>query len=82
LDKISEEIYREYLSKFSQKYARGTKIRSNAYPELDGKELKGKYILEIPANNENISNVEYYIKIASEYDVILRFTEYNDKIKF
>ena len=43
--------------------------------------MKGQYILEIPANNENISNVEYYIKIASEYDVILRFTEYNDKIK-
>ena len=30
MDKISEETYREYLSKFSQKYARGTKIRFNA----------------------------------------------------
>ena len=41
LDKITEETYRGYLSEFSQKYSEGTKIRSNAYPELDGQELKG-----------------------------------------
>ena len=75
LDKISLETYKEYLSDFSQKYSEGTRIRSNAYPELDGQELKGQYILEIPANNASISNIDYYKQIAAEYDVILRFTE-------
>ena len=75
LDKISEETYRRYLSEFSSKYSEGTKIRSNAYLELDGQELRGQYILEIPASNANLSNIDYYEKIASEYDVILRFTE-------
>lgn len=75
LDKITEETYRGYLSEFSQKYSEGTKIRSNAYPELDGQELKGQYILEIPASNADISNIDYYKQIAAEYDVILRFTE-------
>ena len=75
LDKISEETYRKYLSEFSTKYSKGTKIRSNAYPELDGTTLQGQYILEIPASNADLSNIEYYKEIASEYDVILRFTE-------
>ncbi len=59
----------------TQKYSSGTKIRSNAYPELDGQELKGQCILEIPSSNANINNIDYYKQIASEYDVILRFTE-------
>lgn len=75
LDKITEETYRSYLSEFSQKYLEWTKIRSNAYPELDGKELKGQYILEIPATNASIPNIDFYEKIAEEYDVTLRFTE-------
>lgn len=62
-------------SRYSSKYSEGTKIRSNVYPELDGQELRGQYILEIPASNANLSNIDYYEKIASEYDVILRFTE-------
>jgi hypothetical protein len=41
---------------------------------IDGK-LEGKYILEIPASNENLSNIDYYKKIAAEYGVTLRFTE-------
>ena len=75
LDRISEETYRGYLSEFLNKYSEGTKIRSNAYPELDGQELKGQYILEIPATNEKLSNISHYKNIASEYNVILRFTE-------
>ena len=75
LDKISEKTYREYLSEFSSKYSEGTTIRSNAYPELDGKTFQGQYILEIPASNAGLSNIENYKKIASEYDGILRFTE-------
>lgn len=63
------------MSEFSEKYSEGTKIRSNAYPELDGKELVGQYIFEIPASNANLSNIEHFKEIASEYNVILRFTK-------
>lgn len=38
------------------------------------KNLDGS-ILEIPASNANLCNTDYYEKKASEYDVILRFTE-------
>ena len=62
----------------SSKYSEGTKIRSNAYPELDGQELRGQYILEIPASNANLSNIDYYEKIASEYDVILSLVVSSD----
>ena len=75
LDQISEETFRGYLSEFEQKYSGGTEIRSNAYPELDGLKLEGDYILEIPASNANLSNIDDYIKIADEYNVKLRFTE-------
>jgi len=75
LDKISEETYRKYLAEFKGKYSRGTKIRSNMYEELDGKVLEGQYILEIPASNATLPNIEHYKEIAAEYDVILRFTE-------
>ena len=44
-------------------------------PPIDGQELKGKYILEIPASNKNLSNIEHYKKIAEEYGVTLRFRE-------
>lgn len=75
LDKISEDTFRKYLSEFKEKYSKGTKIRSNTYPQLDGMELNGQYILEIPATNAMLSDIDYYKKIAEEYDVILRFTE-------
>lgn len=45
------------------------------YEELDGKVLEGQYILEIPASNATLPNIEHYKEIAAEYDVILRFTE-------
>jgi len=75
LDMIDEKTYREYLKEMNSKYSAGTKIRSNAYPELDGKPLGGKQILEIPAANKNIPNIEKYKEIAKEYGIELRFTE-------
>lgn len=75
LDKISENTFRQYLSEFEKKYSRGTRIRSNLWKQIDGEMLEGQYILEIPKSNETLSNIEYYKKIAEEYDVILRFTE-------
>ena len=69
LSKITEETYRGYLKEFSQKYSIGTKISSNAYPDLNEKILEGNYIFEIPARNANISGIEHYKDIAKEYNV-------------
>jgi len=74
LDKISEATFRSYLSEFKNKYSEETIIRSNKYPVIDGTPLKGSYILEIPATNENLSNIDHYKQIAAEYGVTLRFT--------
>ena len=82
LDKIKEETFRGYLAEFKHKYAEGTVIRSNKYgsekPDwpapIDGQELKGEYILEIPLTNESLPNIDYFKSIAKEYTVTLRFT--------
>ena len=73
LDEISENTYRKYLSEIESKYAVGTEIRSNTYPDIDGKVLQGEYILEIPATNANSSNIDRYKEIAAEYNVKLKF---------
>ncbi|NQQ33950.1 hypothetical protein HO875_10540, partial [Streptococcus suis] len=76
LDKIQESTFRSYLREFEQKYSVGTEIRSQKYKnELYGKVLEGSYILEVPASNAKLPNIDYYKQIASEYDVTLRFTE-------
>ena len=75
LDMIDEKTYKEYLKEMTKKYSVGIKIRSNAYPELDGKPLEGKLILEIPATNKNISDIERYKQIAKDYEIELRFME-------
>jgi len=75
LDKISEETYRGYLSEFEKKYKIGTEITSNKNMKaIKGEVLQGEYILEIPATNKNLPDIEYYEKIAAEYNVTLRFT--------
>ena len=76
LDKIQESTFRGYLSEFGKKYSVGTEIRSQKYKtELYGKTLEGTYILEVPASNAKLPNIDDYKQIASEYDVLLRFTE-------
>ncbi|MBA4538331.1 hypothetical protein H1Z61_14605 [Bacillus aquiflavi] len=75
LDMIDEKTYRAYLKEMNQKYSAGTKIHSNRYPELNGKLLERKLILEIPAINKNITDIERYKQIAKEYEVELRFME-------
>ncbi|PAF36822.1 hypothetical protein CHH58_08165 [Terribacillus saccharophilus] len=75
LDTIDEKTYREYLKEMNTKYSAGTKIRSNAYPDLDGRQLEGKLILEIPATNKNIVDIERYEQIAKEYGIELRYME-------
>ncbi|UAC49052.1 hypothetical protein K6959_03890 [Bacillus aquiflavi] len=75
LDNTTDETYRRYLSEFESKYSKGTVIRSDKYSELDGTPLEGKYILEIPASNQILKNIDYFRKIAKEYDVELRLFE-------
>ncbi|MEC2077220.1 hypothetical protein [Metabacillus fastidiosus] len=75
LDMIDEKTYRTYLKEMDQKYSVGTKIRSNRRPELDGRKLEGELILEIPASNKNLPNIERYKQIAKEYEIKLRFME-------
>ena len=75
LDKISETQFRSYLKEIGEKYSVGTQIRTNKYREIDGTELKGIYILEIPASNQDLPNIKYFEEIAREYDVTLRYTE-------
>jgi hypothetical protein len=59
------------------KYKEGTIIRSDKYlKELDGKALVGRQILEIPASNKSLSNIQEYIDLAkNKYNIEIRFTE-------
>ena len=75
LDKIQEKTFRGYLQEIHDKYSQGTEIRSDKYESIDGTKLEGRYILEIPASNRNLPDIEKYKNIAKEYDVELRFTE-------
>ncbi len=57
-----------------QKYPAGTQIRFNKYPEIDGKFLLGKQILEIPSSNQALSNIQAFIDFAkNNYNITIRF---------
>ena len=73
LENISLKTYEAYLKELKNKYPPGKEIRSNAYPELDGKELIGKQILEIPESNRQFSEIEKYKEIARKYNIDNRF---------
>ncbi|WP_242318859.1 T7SS effector LXG polymorphic toxin [Bacillus cereus group sp. BfR-BA-01349] len=73
---IDIKTFEKHLKEMKDKYAIGTKIRSNKYRRIDGKSLEGKQILEIPASNKNFERIEEYIKLAKEkYDIDIRFRE-------
>jgi hypothetical protein len=60
----------------SLRRAGGTIIRSNKYPEIDGKILDGKQILEIPSNNRNFGKIQEYIDLAkNKYNIEIRFRD-------
>ena len=75
LENISIKTFKSYLRELKDKYPPGKKIRSNAYPKLDGKVLKGRQILEIPDSNQKFSEIETYKKIAQTYGIEIRFRE-------
>ncbi|MCW1240520.1 LXG domain-containing protein [Bacillus pretiosus] len=73
---IDIKTFEKYLKEMKDKYAVGTKIRSNKYERIDGKLLEGRHILEIPTSNKKFKKIDEYIKLAKEkYDIDIRFRE-------
>ena len=73
-DSIQESTFISYLEEILEKYPRGTIIRSDKYLiELDGKELKGKYILEIPDSNRIAKVKARFEALAKTKGIYLRF---------
>ena len=76
LEMIDMKTFERYLKELRDKYPPGTKIRSNTHPKIDGQELHGKQILEIPASNKNFERIDEYIaKAEKEYGIEIRFRE-------
>ncbi|MBH8591006.1 hypothetical protein ACFO25_04910 [Paenactinomyces guangxiensis] len=76
LDVIDIATFEQYLGELKNKYRPGIKIRSNKYKRIDGQELKGKQILEIPASNRHFSEIQDYIDLAkNKYGIEIRFRE-------
>ena len=74
LNSIQLSTFESYLKEMKSKYSPGTIIRSNKYPEIDGLELTGKQILELPSSNQSLSNIQEYIDLAmNKYGIELRF---------
>ena len=72
-DDIQTSTFENYLKELQQKYSEGTVIRSNKYPELDGKTLQGSQILEVPSFNQNSSKLTEFTDLASQYNITIRF---------
>lgn len=60
------------MEEFENKYKVDYLIKAK---DLSGERLKGEYILEIPASNLDTENLDYYIQLAKEYNVTIRFRE-------
>jgi hypothetical protein len=71
---ISENTFRSYLREMRKKYASGTLIRSDKYPDLDGLKIQGRQYLQIPESNMEFYDIDRYKKIAKdEYDIEIIF---------
>ena len=76
LEMIEMKTFESYLRELKNKYPPGTKIRSNKYDEIDGQELHGTQILEIPASNRNFERIDEYVALARDkYGITIRFRE-------
>jgi len=74
LEDIELSTFESYLKEMKSKYSKGIKIRSDKYPDLDGKTLEGKQILEIPESNKNFDKIQEYIDLAkNKYNIEIRF---------
>ncbi len=72
-DNIQPSTFENYLKEIDNKYAPGTVIRSNKYPDIDSQTLQGKKILEVPASNQTSSKLTEFQQLADDYGVELRF---------
>jgi hypothetical protein len=76
LEMIEKETFERYLRELRDKYPPGTKIRSNTNPQIDGQELHGRQILEIPASNKDFDKIKEYEALARDkYGIELRYRE-------
>jgi hypothetical protein len=73
-DRINDSTFREYLEELRDKYHPGKKIRSNTFEDIDGKTLKGKQFLEVPASNEGTANAAKFEKMAKDKGITIRYT--------
>jgi len=68
IDNIKESTWRNYCNELVTKYKAGKLTNSS---KLNNQvNLSGKYYLEIPASNQNASNLERFKQIASEYGTL------------
>ncbi|MBI1930396.1 hypothetical protein HYR99_39865 [Candidatus Poribacteria bacterium] len=72
-DKIQPATFERYVREINQKYASGTRIRSNKYSELNRTELRGQAILEVPDSNLNAKNRPAYEAIAEQHGVEVKY---------
>lgn len=73
-DDIETDTFKRHLKEMKDKYSAGTKIRSDKYPNLDGKKLKGKLILEVPKTNEVATNKKLFERLAKAEGIEIRYT--------
>ena len=68
IDNIKESTWRNYCNELVTKYKAGKLTNSS---KLNNQvNLSRKYYLEIPASNQNASNLERFKQIASEYGTL------------
>ena len=73
---IQLDTFERYLKELRDKYPPCTKIRSDTKRQIDGQELHGKQILEIPASNKNFERIKEYEALAKDkYGIELRYRE-------
>jgi len=76
LEMIQMNTFERYLKELRDKYPSGTKIRSNTNRQIDGQELHGRQILEIPASNKTFDKIKEYEALARDkYGIELRYRE-------
>jgi hypothetical protein len=56
-----------------QEYDVGTTIRSNKYPALDGKQLDGTLVLEVPDSNLTSASRQHFEKMARDAGIEIRY---------
>ncbi|MEX1003205.1 MAG: hypothetical protein WDZ35_13890 [Crocinitomicaceae bacterium] len=77
---IQESTFEGYLIELTTKYKKGKTIRSNKYMTgsgaIDGQQLSGQYVLEIPSSNQSYYNSNQNLQdLAEQYDVQIKFLD-------